>query len=69
LVAIGSCSVIITLVRVEVLRKMRLRRVVVHEPLMASVGVVPYDWDRAGFSAALGNVAEQVAFGPGVFSL
>jgi hypothetical protein len=50
-VAIGSLSVLVTLVpvvgletsvRVEVLR---LRRVVVREPLVASVGAVPYDWD------------------------
>jgi hypothetical protein len=51
LVAIGSRSVLVTLVlvegletsvRVKGLREMRLRRVVVHGPLVASVGVVPY---------------------------
>jgi hypothetical protein len=57
MVAIGSRSVLVTLVpevgletlvRVEVLREMHLRRVIIREPLVASVRAVPYDWDWAG---------------------
>jgi hypothetical protein len=58
-VAIGNRSVLVTLVpvegvetsvRIEILREMRLRTVVVSKLLMASVGIVPNDWDRAGVS-------------------
>jgi hypothetical protein len=55
-VAIGNRSIVITLVpigvetlvRIEILRVLCWPRVVVHELLVASVGVVIYDWDRAG---------------------
>jgi hypothetical protein len=56
-VAVGNPSVVIMLVsvegvdtsvRIEILRELRWPRIVVRKLLMASVVVVPYDWDRAG---------------------
>jgi hypothetical protein len=56
-------------VRIKILRELRWPRVVVRELLVVSVRVVHMTGIGWGFSATLGNVAEQDQFGPGVFSL